>query len=333
MSTPDEPTSAAQHYEPNGSDASTSAIDDTSTAAVPAVAGYSQQPPYSAPPVPEAPQYQSAPDAPQYQSAPDAPQYQSAPEAPQYQSAPEAPQYQSAPEAPQYQSAPADYQQQPQQQPQYGQDPTAYQQQQYGQPQYGQPQYGQPQYGQQQAPYGQPQYTQPQPQYQQPQAYTPPVAPGQGYGQQQYQQAPYSHPADATQVYSQQAYAEQSTFDSNVPAPAKKSRAGLFVGLILVVVVIAAAAVVLLWKPGYLRTTVFDQVAVQKGVTTILTNAPTANPAGYGLDGVQDVTCPSGVAVKASETFTCTLTMDGASKSVVVTIVDDSGTYKVGLPR
>jgi len=102
---------------------------------------------------------------------------------------------------------------------------------------------------------------------------------------------------------------------------------------VLVVVVLAAAAVVLFWKPGYLSSTVFDQAAVQDGVTTILTNAPTDDPAGYGLDGVSDVVCPSGVKVTAGATFTCTLTQDGSDKSVTVTIVDDSGTYKVGLPR
>jgi hypothetical protein len=168
------------------------------------------------------------------------------------------------------------------------------------------------------------------------QAYTPPAAPAQGYGSAGYQQAGYQNPA---QAYAQPTYT-QPGFDTAVggmapieSAPAKKSHAGAIVAAILVVVVLAAAAVVLFWKPGYLNSTVFDQTAVQDGVTTILTNAPTDDPAGYGLDGISDVTCPSGVKVKAAATFTCTLTQDGADKSVTITIVDDSGTYKVGMPR
>ena len=105
------------------------------------------------------------------------------------------------------------------------------------------------------------------------------------------------------------------------------------VGVLLAVVVLAAAAVVLFWKPGFLNTTVFDKTALQQGVTSILTNAATDNPSGYGLSDVANVTCPSGVKVKAGDTFTCTLTQAGADKSVTVTIVDGSGAYKVGIPH
>lgn len=103
--------------------------------------------------------------------------------------------------------------------------------------------------------------------------------------------------------------------------------------LLLVVIVLAAAAVVLFWKPGYLNKTVFDQDALQDGVTMILTNAATDDPAGYGYDDVADVICPADAAVTAGDSFTCTATVDGAESTITVTVVDAEGTYKVGLPK
>ena len=92
------------------------------------------------------------------------------------------------------------------------------------------------------------------------------------------------------------------------------------------------AAVVLFWVPGVLTngTKTFDSSQVEQGVTKILTEAP---PAGYGLTGIADVNCPSDQKVTAGTTFTCNLTQDGAAKSVTITVVDDSGTYTVGVPH
>jgi hypothetical protein len=191
-------------------------------------------------------------------------------------------------------------------------------------PQYGQQQYGQaspyapPQYGQQAydgAPYGA--------------AYPP-----QGYYQQQtgYEQQPYGHPTYGQQPYTQQAMYAPPPGDFG-GEPAKRSHAGALVVVILVIIVLAAAAVVLFYKPGYLKSTVFDTNAVDQGVTTILTNAPTDDPAGYGLDGISNVTCPSNVKVIAGDVFTCDLEMGSTPARVDVTIVDDSGVYKVGVPH
>lgn len=192
--------------------------------------------------------------------------------------------------------------------PGYGQPPV----QGYGQQAYGQPT---PSYGQQ--PHG---YEQPAAGYDQPTtAYPQPGFPGQqpGYGQ-----------PGAT--------GQQPVVSATGPAPTRsssKSSTGVIIGVIAAVAVLAAAAVVLFWKPGVLNSTVFSQTAVQQGVTTILMNAPTDEPSGYGYSNVSGVVCPSGVKVKAGATFTCTLSQDGAEKSVTVTIVDDSGTYKVGIPH
>lgn len=47
--------------------------------------------------------------------------------------------------------------------------------------------------------------------------------------------------------------------------------------------------------------------------------------------GVSDLTCPSGVTIKAGVTFHCTLTSDGGKKQVPVTVTDtDSGEFEVG---
>lgn len=247
--------------------------------------------------------------------------------------------------------------------PQYGQ-PTQYEHaSQYGQPPaYGQvPQYGQPAAYGQAAQYGQPpQYGQAPTQYgqhtayeqatvyptQQPgqaysYAYASPVAPDQQsyYAQPDaYQQSGYAAPAGAQQPYGQPGYPQQASYAPSSGGldngrPAAKSHAGVIVAIILVAVVLAAAAVVLFVKPGYLKSTVFDTNAVEQGVTTILTNAPTDNPAGYGLDGIAQVTCPPDVKVAAGDVFTCTLVQNGTTKTVDITIVDDGGTYRVGVPR
>ena len=72
----------------------------------------------------------------------------------------------------------------------------------------------------------------------------------------------------------------------------------------MVVVVLAAlAAVALFVWPGFLNKKVFDERQVSQGVTDVLTGTP---PAGYGLSGVTDVSCPSGQEVKADTSFDCT---------------------------
>ena len=70
------------------------------------------------------------------------------------------------------------------------------------------------------------------------------------------------------------------------------------------------------------RDKTFDSTQVAAGRHQDPHRAP---PAGYGLTGIADVTCPSDQKVTAGTTFTCTLTQDGAAKTVTITVVDDSG--------
>ena len=216
-----------------------------------------------------------------------------------------------------------DYGQQAPQQPayDYGQQQVPQQPgydygQQQAQPTYGAPDYSAQGYGQQAA-YGQQQASG----YGQPPSYS-------ANPQQSYQQPGYAAPA---QPY-QQPYGAPGYAAPPAAAPAKKGGKGALIGIIGAVVVLIIAAVVLFWVPGVLTngTKTFDSSQVQQGVTKILTEAP---PAGYGLTGIADVSCPSDQKVTAGTTFTCNLTQDGAAKSVTISVVDDSGTYTVGVPH
>ncbi len=252
-----------------------------------------------------------------------------------------------APQPPAYGQQPGYGQQPPYGQPAtYGQ-PAADPGQGYGQPGYGQPAYGQPTYGQ---PTGQPSGAQPAygqpstygsapgyggaPSYEQP-VYGQPAGPTYGapdpaYGQPGgYGQQPgYAQPAGYGQQggFGQPAYGQQPT----ATPPAKKSGKGLMIGIGAVVLVLAIAAVVLFLYPGVLNKKVFDHTKVEAGVTNILTAAP---PAGYGTTGVSAVSCPSDQAVKINATFNCTATINGAPKTVTITVKDDTGKYEVGVPN
>ena len=85
--------------------------------------------------------------------------------------------------------------------------------------------------------------------------------------------------------------------------PPKKSNQGLIIAIIVVVVLLVLAAVALFVWPGFLNKKVFDERQVSTGVASVLTGAP---PAGYGLSGVTDVTCPSGQEVKAAPASSAT---------------------------
>ena len=200
------------------------------------------------------------------------------------------------------QQPPPGYEQQgPGQQPQYGQDP--YGQDPYGQqqPPYGQPQYGQDPYGQQQPPYGQPQYGQP----------------PYGYPPQQGQPMPgqYMPPGHPQQPY-----------DPQQGSAPKKSRTGLWIGIIAAVVVLAVAAILLFWKPGFLTTKVFDSGQMESAVETMLTDE-------YNIDDVGDVSCPSGEEITEGNEFSCTAQIDGQEQEVPITVNDSAGSYTVGTPQ
>lgn len=71
---------------------------------------------------------------------------------------------------------------------------------------------------------------------------------------------------------------------------------------------------------------VFDRPAVQAGVVNLLKNS-------YNMDATA-ASCPDAATteVKAGNTFSCTVTIDGAQKNVTVTVKDAEGTYDVSVP-
>lgn len=181
-------------------------------------------------------------------------------------------------------------------------------------PAQGQPQFGQPPQWAGQPPQwaGQPQQPQPQqaqPQQAQPQwAQQPGQNPDQQWGEQQWGQQP-----------GQPQWGQQPG-----QAPAKKSKAPLFIGLgVFVLLVVVAGAVVagLALRPP----NTLDQAAAQAGVEKIVTQS-------YGAEQVEGVSCPAGQEVQEGGSFECDLTVDGTMKKVTVTFTDDEGTYEVSRP-
>lgn len=138
---------------------------------------------------------------------------------------------------------------------------------------------------------------------------------GQPYPQQWAQQP--GQPYFQGQPYPQQGYGEVPS----TPTEAKKrSRAPLYIGLVVLVLGIGVAG-------AYFVTgrSTLDQQAAEVGVARVLTTS-------YGLAKVTDVSCPAGQQVKKNDTFTCTVRVDGESRDVTITFVDDEGTYEVGRP-
>ena len=105
--------------------------------------------------------------------------------------------------------------------------------------------------------------------------------------------------------------------------PTKSSKLPLIIaGVALIALVVVAIIAFLLFG----RSTVLDQSAVQSGVKSVLTES-------YGLQDVSNVQCPSGQKVKAGNTFVCTVTVDGQSKTTSIKIIDSKGTYEVAKPQ
>ncbi|GAA5052808.1 hypothetical protein GCM10023318_25930 [Nocardia callitridis] len=191
-------------------------------------------------------------------------------------------------------------------QPQQGQP-----QPQWGQP--GQPQPGQPQWGQPQPPQ-QPQDWQQGQQGQQGQDWQQQGQPQ--WGQQQQPQPQWGQQPDQQQWGGQQQL-QQSQGGG-------KSKKGLFIGLgVLAVVVIGAIVAVILTLTAKDK---LDQAAVQDGVQKVLSES-------YGIQDVNNVSCPADKEVAVDASFECTLDVSGEAKKVTIKITKDDGTYEVGRPN
>lgn len=228
-------------------------------------------------------------------------------------------------------------QQQPPQQPQQwegGQQPP----QQWGQPAPSQQPWGQqppqqqpqqPQWGQQSQPsWPQQPPPQPQPWDQTQQQWGQPAPNQQPWGQQQPQQPPSQPWAQQQPPQNQQWDGQQqpqwgATEAQLTAAPAKKPKKGLlFGGIGVAIVVIVAVVLAVIFLGG----DKLDNSAVQDGVQKVLKDS-------YGIDDVQDVSCPSGQKVEVGASFDCDLKVGGEQKKVTVKITKDDGTYEVGRPN
>ncbi|MVU82567.1 DUF4333 domain-containing protein [Nocardia sp. ET3-3] len=190
--------------------------------------------------------------------------------------------------------------------------------------QWGDPSQSQPQQPAQQ-PWGQSQpqqpwgQSQPQQPVQQPWGQSQPQQPVQQWGQSQPQWPQQGQPGQPD--WSQQS-GQQWPQPGQTLAPAKKKRTGLYIGLAVLVVILAAAGGGIAWLVSKDQ---LDNSAVQSGVTKVLKDS-------YGIDDVQNVSCPSGQKVEVDKTFDCTLKVGGENKKVTIKITKSDGTYEVGRP-
>lgn len=106
----------------------------------------------------------------------------------------------------------------------------------------------------------------------------------------------------------------------------KKSKAPLWIGLVLVVLLGAAAVVLWVW-PAMLMPKVFDAKSVEQGVEQVL---------GDNFEVEQgSASCPAEQEVKQGHTFTCTVKIGGEEKTVPIKVLDEASPprYEVGNPE
>jgi hypothetical protein len=71
---------------------------------------------------------------------------------------------------------------------------------------------------------------------------------------------------------------------------------------------------------------VFDATYLEDGVRIILTED-------YNVAGVDDVRCPPDEEVRVGHRFTCTVTIEGNQRSVIITVRTEEGEYEVSPPQ
>ncbi|MGI8306848.1 DUF4333 domain-containing protein [Saccharopolyspora hattusasensis] len=108
----------------------------------------------------------------------------------------------------------------------------------------------------------------------------------------------------------------------------KKKRSALpwVLGGIGAVLAVGVVLVLGFVTPGWFVRPVFDAASVEKGVTQTLKGS-------YGLQGVGNVSCPSGQPVAVGQRFDCKVGIDSATKTVTVTVKNEKGVYEVGHPK
>lgn len=81
-------------------------------------------------------------------------------------------------------------------------------------------------------------------------------------------------------------------------------------------------------ETGDSRVRVFDEVALEgpDGIERVLTND-------YNVEDVERVDCPADQVVEKGSSFQCEVVAGGRELAVLITVVDDNGAYRVGLPE
>jgi hypothetical protein len=95
---------------------------------------------------------------------------------------------------------------------------------------------------------------------------------------------------------------------------------------VAVLVLVTMVVVLSFVTPGFFVTKVFDQVAVQNGVRSILIDD-------YRIQNVAEVVCPAGQRVLPGRDFTCVTRINNSPAQVRVVIRDSSGRYQVSRPN
>jgi hypothetical protein len=93
-----------------------------------------------------------------------------------------------------------------------------------------------------------------------------------------------------------------------------------------VLVLVGMIAVLGFVTPGFFVTKVFDPVAVQNGVRSVLVGD-------YRLTGVHEILCPADQRVLPGRDFTCVARIGGSAAQVRVIIRDADGHYLVSRPN
>ncbi|MGF6888408.1 hypothetical protein ABIA39_002955 [Nocardia sp. GAS34] len=140
-------------------------------------------------------------------------------------------------------------------------------------------------------------------------------------------QQQWGQPGQQGQQWTQSDWSQQPGSPAQPSSPVdgegkKKSRKGLLFGGIGALVVVVVAVVL---GFVFLGSDQLDNSAVQTGVQKVLKDS-------YGIDDVQDVSCPSGEEVKVNNSFDCSLKVGGEKKKVTIKVTKSDGTYEVGRP-